>query len=108
LAVSETEQVAQQPETQTITPEALFALMVVNAEKGQSKAMLNLGLLYEQGLGVARNFTKALEWYQKAANAGEGEAYMRVGVCYEIGVEPGSPAHHRGGLGRSRSHQAVL
>jgi len=86
LAASETEQVAQQPETQTITPEALFALMVVNAENGQSTAMLNLGLLYEQGLGVARNFTKALEWYQKAANAGESEAYMRVGVCYEIGI----------------------
>jgi len=92
LAASETEQkesqnlAAQPPEAQTITPEALFALMVVNAENGQSKAMLNLGLLYEQGLGVARNFTKALEWYQKAANAGVGEAHMRVGVCYEIGV----------------------
>ena len=77
---------AQPPETQKIAPEALFALMLVNAEKGQSKAMLNIGLLYEQGIGVACNFTKALEWYHKAADAGEAEGYMRVGVCYEIGM----------------------
>ena len=77
---------AQPPQEQRIAPEAFFALMLMNAERGQSQAMLNLGLLYEQGLGVARNFTKALEWYQKAGNAGEGEGYMRAGQCYEIGI----------------------
>jgi len=77
---------AQPPEGQAIAPEALFALLLVNAEKGQSQAMLNLGILYEQGVGVSRNFTKALEWYQKAADAGEAEGYMRLAQGYEIGL----------------------
>ncbi|MDR1686627.1 MAG: sel1 repeat family protein [Desulfovibrio sp.] len=70
----------------TISAEALFASLLVNAEKGQGQAMLNLGRLYEEGVGVPRNFTKALEWYQKAADAGVKEAYMRLGLCREIGM----------------------
>jgi TPR repeat protein len=81
-------EIAVKPHTegQKISPEALFALMLMNAEKGQSQAMLNLGRLYEEGVGVPRNFTKALEWYQTAADAGEKEAHMRLGLCYEIGM----------------------
>ena len=73
-------------EEQKIAPEMLFALTLVNAEKGQGQAMLNLGIFYEEGVGVGRNFSKALEWYQKAAEAGEGDGYMRVGRCYEVGL----------------------
>jgi TPR repeat protein len=69
-----------------ISAEALFAAMLVKAEQGQPKAMLNVGTLYERGVGVPRNFTKALEWHQKAADAGEKEAYMRLALCYEIGM----------------------
>jgi TPR repeat protein len=76
----------QDPERPKATPEESFAFALVNAEKWQSQAMLNVGIFYEQGHGVARNFTKALEWYQKAADVGEAEAYMRVGLCYEIGI----------------------
>jgi TPR repeat protein len=84
----ESPEIAAQPSAQgqQISPEALFALMLMNAEKGQSQAMLNLGRLYEEGVGVPRNFTKALEWYQKAADAGEKDAYLRLGLCYEIGM----------------------
>jgi TPR repeat protein len=71
---------------QTISHEALFAAMLVNAEKGQPQAMLTVGALYEQGIGVPRNFTKAFEWYAKAANAGEPDAWMRLGVCHEVGI----------------------
>jgi TPR repeat protein len=70
----------------TIAPEALFATLLVNAEKGQPQAMLNVGTLYEQGIGVPRNFTKALEWYEKSAQAGEKEGYTRQGLCYEVGM----------------------
>uniref|UniRef100_UPI0033402A8E tetratricopeptide repeat protein n=1 Tax=Castellaniella defragrans TaxID=75697 RepID=UPI0033402A8E len=71
---------------QAISPETLFSTMLVNAEKGQSQAMLTVALLYEQGIGTPRHFTKALEWYGKAAKAGNSEAQYRLGVCYEIGV----------------------
>jgi TPR repeat protein len=73
-------------EKQAISPEVLFASMLVNAEKGQPQAMFNVGMLYEQGLGVPRNLTKALEWYEKASLAGEKEANFRMGTCYEIGL----------------------
>jgi TPR repeat protein len=33
--------------------------------------MIDLGRLYEQGLGVAQDFGKALEWFEKAAGAGK-------------------------------------
>jgi TPR repeat protein len=73
-------------EPRMISPENLFAALLVNAEKGQPQAMLNVGLFYEQGLGVQRNFTKALEWYEKAALAGEKEGWTRLGLCYETGM----------------------
>lgn len=69
-----------------LTPEGLFAAALISAEKGQSRAMITVGLLYEQGLGVPRNFSKAMEWYENAANAGEAEGWLRLGIGYEIGM----------------------
>jgi TPR repeat protein len=60
--------------------------MLVNAEQGQPQAMLNVGILYEQGLGVRLNFSNALSWYEKAALAGEKEGWTRLGLCYETGM----------------------
>ncbi len=74
------------PAQQRIQPEAAFALMAAEAEKGSGNAMLTLGRFYEQGVGVSRNYTKALEWYEKAAKAGQPEGYYNLGVCCEIGM----------------------
>ena len=63
-----------------------FALVAAEAEKGKVQAMLQLGGFYEQGVGVGRNYSKAFEWYQKAASAGRPEGYYNLGVCYEIGM----------------------
>lgn len=71
---------------QRIQPEAAFALMAGEAEKGNAVAMLALGQFYEQGVGVPRNYGKALEWYGKAAQAGQAGGYYNVGVCYEVGM----------------------
>ncbi len=38
-----------------------------SARKGDREAQYNLGLIYEQGLGVRRDLGKALFWYKKAA-----------------------------------------
>lgn len=77
---------AQAGQQQRIQPEAAFALMAGEAEKGNSAAMLTLGQFYEQGLGAPRNYGKALEWYEKAAQAGQAEGHYNVGVCFEIGM----------------------
>lgn len=82
------ETVTTQPEQQQqrISPEQAFILMAGEAEKGSGSAMLTLGTMYERGLGTPRNYTKALEWYGKAAATGLGEGYYNVGVCYEVGM----------------------
>ena len=71
---------------QQLQPEAAFALMAGEAEKGNGNAMLTLGRFYEQGVGIARNYTKAMEWYGKAAQAGQPEGHYNLGVCYEVGM----------------------
>jgi Sel1 repeat len=38
------------------------------AEQGDSGAQFYLGLLYENGDGVPRDFVKARQWYEKAAD----------------------------------------
>jgi TPR repeat protein len=68
------------------SPEALFTAVLAEAENGRPRAMLDAGALYEQGLGVPRNFTRALEWYAKAAYAGETEGWLRLGFCFEVGM----------------------
>ncbi|MDR1535493.1 MAG: sel1 repeat family protein [Planctomycetota bacterium] len=75
---------AQPP--RNLSPGEAFALMAGEAEKGIPSAMLTLGTMYERGIGTARNYMKALEWYGKAANAGLAEGYYNLGVCYEIGM----------------------
>lgn len=69
-----------------LSPAAAFALVSDKAAKGDASAMLSLGRFYEYGHGASRNFTKALEWYRKAAEAGLPEGYYNLGVCYEVGM----------------------
>jgi len=40
--------------------------------------MNNLGNLYAQGLGVARDYEQARRWYEKAAAAGDALAKDRL------------------------------
>jgi len=47
--------------------------------------MNSLGDVYYDGRGVAQDDTKAREWYQKAADAGNGDAMFNLGWLYEKG-----------------------
>ena len=81
---------APSPGQQVLQPEAAFTLMAAEAERGNANAMLTLARFYEQGVGVARNYSKSLEWCEKAAKAGLAEGYYNLGICFEIGM--GTPA----------------
>ena len=48
------------------------------AEQGQREAQYNLGMLYENGSGVPRNYDEAAKWYQRAADSGIREANQRI------------------------------
>ena len=55
------------------------------AEQGHSNAQLNLGRMYEKGLGVQKDDAKAAEWYRKAAEQGMIRAQFGLAVMYEEG-----------------------
>ena len=55
------------------------------AETGHRDAQFNLGLLFENGLGVARDDAEALRWYRRAAEAGDAAAQYNVGLFYAMG-----------------------
>ena len=44
------------------------------AAKDNSNAMTNLGVLYENGWGVAKDYGTAREWYEKAAAKDNSDA----------------------------------
>jgi TPR repeat protein len=69
-----------------VSADQAFVLVAGEAEKGNPDAMLTLGGMYEQGIGIGRNFGKAREWYQKAAAAGLATGRYNVGVCWELGM----------------------
>ena len=55
------------------------------AENGHRDAQFNLGLIYANGLGVARDDAEALAWYRRAAERGDAGAQHTVGEFYAFG-----------------------
>jgi len=45
----------------------------------------NLAIMYEQGIGVAKDEKEAVVWYRKAAEQGNANAQFNLGVLYENG-----------------------
>lgn len=60
------------------------------ANAGHHGAMVQLGKLYRNGVGVAQNYTLAHKWIVQAALAGDAEGMLELGRLYRsgIGVEP--------------------
>jgi hypothetical protein len=48
------------------------------AERNDSYAQYNLGWVYESGKGVPKDTQQAIEWYRKAADAGNSLARARL------------------------------
>lgn len=69
-----------------ITPEQAFSAVLAQAEKGDTGALIVLGGFYAEGVGVQKNFSKARECYEKAADAGMAEGVYNVGICWEVGM----------------------
>ena len=56
------------------------------AESGNVYAQFNLGLMYDEGIGVPENDKTAVKWYTKAAKQGEPSAQYNLGVMYNNGT----------------------
>jgi len=62
------------------------------AKQGDPRSQYSMGLLYENGFGVAIDPTVAATWYLKAAEQGNSDAQYNLGVMLERGV--GVPVNH--------------
>jgi TPR repeat protein len=55
------------------------------AEQGDPAAQTYLGLMFETGRGVPRNYTEAAMWYRRAAEQGDSLAQYSLGLLYDRG-----------------------
>ena len=55
------------------------------AEQGDARAQYNLGVMYDKGDGVEKDYREALKWYTKAAQQGDARAQNNLGVMYDNG-----------------------
>jgi hypothetical protein len=62
-----------------------FRENLLPAEQGDAKAQVFVAYLYETGQGVTRNYTKAAEWYGRAARQGNPVAQTQLGNMYRLG-----------------------
>ncbi len=60
--------------------------LVPLAEKGDPRAQHLLGLLYEKGRGVEKDFTTAVHWYRRASQFGYAPSEYRLSVAYLCGL----------------------
>jgi TPR repeat protein len=62
-----------------------FTLFQTGADYGDRSSMHNLAMSYLNGRGVAQDYGKAHEWYEKAANNGVSNAMTALGELYANG-----------------------
>jgi uncharacterized protein len=55
------------------------------AEQGHADSQFNVALMYEKGIGVAKDEKEAVAWYVKSAAQGNSNAQFNLGVMYENG-----------------------
>lgn len=62
-----------------------FPLLLPQAEQGNAKAQYAVGRMYEDGYGVARDYTQAAKWYRMSAEQGNPQAQHALSVMYAVG-----------------------
>jgi len=75
---------AKQTFNQGQVVEAL-SLYLQAAEQGNAKAQFQVGLIYANGQGVAKDEQQAVDWFGKAAKQGHREAQTKLGFMYATG-----------------------
>ena len=55
------------------------------AETGLPKAMFALGWCFDKGEGGAPDYPAAVDWYRRAADAGDADAAINLSTMYAVG-----------------------
>lgn len=62
-----------------------FKRLQLMAIQGDATAQTNLGVMFEQGRGVPKNYIEAVDWYKRAAMHGNAAAQFNLGVMFDQG-----------------------
>lgn len=57
----------------------------MHAERGDSKAMVSVGLKHYLGQGTPQDYCAAMDWFLKAFEQGDADAYVNIGVMHRDG-----------------------
>ncbi len=60
-------------------------LLIAAAESGDPAAQFALGLRYESGQGIGKDYARAATWYRKSADQGLADAQNNLGCLYLLG-----------------------
>ncbi len=64
----------------------LFTETAAAAEGGDPDALYGMGVIYEDGMGVAQDYILARQYYALAAEKDFPHAYFRLGILYQHGL----------------------
>ena len=64
---------------------AAFAQLRALGNKGDTEAQARVGLLYEAGEGVPKDFVEAVFWFRKSAEQGNAVGQTSLGFKYALG-----------------------
>ena len=70
---------------ESLSDRANFDNCLVEAEQGDVFAQFDLGLMYNNGIGVVQDYKEAVKWYTKAAEQGYTYAQTNLGFMYGMG-----------------------
>ena len=63
-----------------------FAAVKQAAEQGDAKSQFKLGMMYDEGQGMAQDYAEAMKWFRKAAEQGDVSAQIYLGLMYSGGL----------------------
>lgn len=63
-----------------------FQLIKPVADRGEPAAQYNMGVLFQNGLGVPQDYTAAVKWYRLAADQGYTLAQNNLGLMFRYGL----------------------
>ncbi len=66
-------------------PQDTFKSIKALASKGEMNAQVQVGEMYESGIGVSQDSAEAIKWYKKAAIKGDSRGRQLLGAMYDTG-----------------------
>ena len=67
---------------------AAFKLFLLGAKAGDRSCQLNIGYLYDRGIGVRQNTKSAIRWYMRAYRRGDASAANNIATIWRDMNQP--------------------